>query len=264
MPRFRFSAARVELLFALSACTPRPAATPEPLVPETVSILGDAAAVAEIDDTADAFPEPAAAPPVVTLGDPWFVTDASETAFTTSIFFARRSSGDAERWLDGADAGAGITPEWFAGVERSAESASRFFANAYHARDASEAEKIAAVLAGAESALRIARRLDDLGLAVLPARWRTHAGLALTFEDVASGPVQRWRDEGHALVQLCIEAATDLHVEDANVAKCKALRKLGGRVAIRRAFARDAGARGCRCQPGDPLCSENASWCLHP
>jgi len=252
----------VELLFALSACAPRPAATPEPSVTETVSIAADAGETTEIDDTADAAVAEAEPVREVTLGDPWFVVEASNTPYASSIADARRTSAAVNRWLDAADAGAGVTPQWFGGVEQFGETTSRLFANAYRAHDATNAEKIAAVLAGAENALGIAKRLDDLGFVHLPPAWRTHAGLALTFEDVANGPVARWRDEGHALVQLCIEAASDWKIADANVAKCKALRKLGGRVAIRRAFARDAGARGCRCQPGDPLCSENVSWCV--
>lgn len=252
----------VELLFALSACTPRPAVTPEPSVTETVSIVADAGETAQIDDTADATADPNEPVREVMLGDPWFIVEASNTPYATSMKNGQRTNALANRWLDGADAGAGVTPQWFAGVEHSGEAASRQYANAYRARDASNAEKIAAVLAGAENALGIAKRLDEVGLVHLPPDWRTHAGLALTFEDVAVGPVSRWRDEGHALVQLCIEIGSDWKVDDANVAKCKALRKLGGRVAIRRAFARDAGARGCRCQPGDPLCSENVSWCV--
>src|SRR5690606_28516814 len=96
----------------------------------------------------------------------------------------------------------------------------------------------------------------------MPAAWRADPTLAVTFEDVAMGPARRWREEGLALLQLCIEAAFDASLKDASTARCVALRKKEGTAAVRRAFARgDAGAQGCRCAPGDPLCSEPFTWC---
>jgi hypothetical protein len=155
-----------------------------------------------------------------------------------------------------------VTPAWFSDVNRRAEDMSRWYAHAFRASNATPEEKISVVLAAAESALRLAKRLDAVGLGSMPKTWRTDPSLAITFEDVAMGPARRWRDEGLALVQLCIEAAFDANVHDASTKRCLALRKAEGTAVIRRAFARsDAGAQGCRCAPGDPLCSEPATWC---
>lgn len=150
----------------------------------------------------------------------------------------------------------------FADVNRRAQDMSSWYAHAFRAPNATSEQKIAVVLTAAESALRLARRLDDAGLTSMPKSWRTDATLAVTFEDVSMGPAKRWREEGLALVQLCIEAAFDMNVHDASTRRCLGLRKAEGAAVIRRAYARsDAGAQGCRCAPGDPLCSEPSTWC---
>lgn len=253
----------LEIALSLSACAPRTTVAPPP-PPPSVEIAAVAAPIQEERE------EDAAVTtidvPAVTLDDVWSTTKTSDVPHAQALAQARSSRARVLDALRTADAGAGMTPAWFERVHVGAESTSRWFATAFHAADATPAQKIATALAGAESALDLASRLDALGLTQLPRTWRADPSLALTFEDVSAGPAKRWRDEGLALVQLCIEAAYDLGVEDASTATCKATRTRMGRVAVRRAFARDAGERGCRCHPGDPLCSESAGqrgWCTH-
>src|SRR5690606_6895889 len=110
--------------------------------------------------------------------------ESSPVAYAVS-----RRSGDAARarveaLLVARDAGPGVTAAWFASVSRHAEDASRSYASAFRATDATSAEKVAVVLEAAEGALALARRLDALGLDAMPAAWRADPTLAVTFEDV--------------------------------------------------------------------------------
>lgn len=251
----------IEIVLALSACAPRTAIAPPSPPPADLPIEQPAMAEAPLveDDAAVTTIEV----PAVTLDDAWSTAKTSAVPYAKAMADARAARVRTIDALRTADAGLGMTAAWFERVHLGAEATSRAFAAAFHASDATPAEKIAAALAGAESALDLAKRLEGAGLVEMPRAWRADPSLALTFEDVAAGPAKRWRDEGLALVQLCIEAAYDLGVEDASAATCKNARTRFGRVAIRTAFGRDAGERGCRCHPGDPLCSESASWCMH-
>ncbi len=252
-----------ELVLALSACAPRaPVAAPAPPPPIEIAQVEPPAERRDEAQEADADVTISEVP-AVTLDDAWSTTKTSAVPYAHALSQARAARARVLDALRTADAGAGMTAAWFERVHLAAEATSRWFAAAFHASDASPAEKIAAALAGAEGALDLAARLDALGLTALPRTWRTDPSLALTFEDVSAGPTRRWRDEGLALVQLCVEAAYDLGVDDASARACKTTRTRMGRVAIRRAFGRDAGERGCRCHPGDPLCSETAAWCMH-
>jgi hypothetical protein len=260
VPRFPF----VELCFALSGCTPRPATAPVaveiPAAPVVVSVADDAGSSA-IDETGDA----AAFAPVEVFVAPswdWLSTETSVHAYSVSVGNGDSARAKVDALLASSDAGLGITPAWFSDVNRRAQDMSGWYAHAFRAPNATAEQKVAVALLAAESALRIGKRLDDVGLGAMPKTWRTDPSLAVTFEDVSMGPAKRWREEGLALVQLCIEAAFDSNVHDASTKKCQALRKAEGTAVIRRAFARsDAGAQGCRCAPGDPLCSEPQTWC---
>lgn len=261
VPRFTL----VELAFALSACTPRPASAPL-----TVDLAAPPPAVVAFVEDAEAAPieengEPAAFEPkevVVAPSWDWLSQEVSAHAYSVSLSNGDHARSKVEGLLGASDAGLGVTPTWFADVNRRASDMSAWYAHAFRAPNATPEQKIAVVLLAAESALSLARRLDEVGLGAMPKAWRTDPKLAVTFEDVSLGPSRRWRDEGLALVQLCIEAAFDANVHDASTKKCQALRKTQGAAVIRRAFARaDAGAQGCRCAPGDPLCSEPATWC---
>jgi hypothetical protein len=231
-----------------------------PAGPLVVAVSGDAAA-APIEETGDAaMHEPQEV--LVARDWDWLSTEASAHAYSVSLGNGDWNRAKVDALLSASDAGLGVTPAWFSDVNRRAEDMSRWYAHAFRASNATPEEKISVVLAAAESALRLAKRLDAVGLGSMPKTWRTDPSLAITFEDVAMGPARRWRDEGLALVQLCIEAAFDANVHDASTKRCLALRKAEGTAVIRRAFARsDAGAQGCRCAPGDPLCSEPATWC---
>lgn len=260
VPRFTL----VELCFALTACAPRPASAPVPVEipagPVAVAIVDDASA-APIDETGDAA---AFAPVEVFVPEAWdwLSTETSMHAYSVSVSNGDHARGKVDALLASSDAGLGVTPAWFSDVNRRAQDMSGWYAHAFRAPNAKPEEKIAVVLLAAESALRIGKRLDEVGLGTMPKTWRTDPSLAVTFEDVSMGPAKRWREEGLALVQLCIEAAFDANVHDASTKKCQALRKAEGTAVIRRAFRRgDAGAQGCRCAPGDPLCSEPQTWC---
>lgn len=261
VPRFTL----VELAFALTACTPRPAAAPLavalPVQPPVIVAVEDDVRASGIEETGDA----AAFAPQEVLVAPdwdWLSTETSVHAYSVSVGNGDLHRSKVDALLGSSDAGLGVTPAWFADVNRRAQDMSSWYAHAFRAPNATSEQKIAVVLVAAESALRLAKRLDEAGLGAMPKTWRTDPTLAVTFEDVSMGPAKRWREEGRALVQLCIESAFDMNVHDASTKKCQALRKTEGRAVIRRAYARgDAGARGCRCAPGDPLCSEPATWC---
>jgi hypothetical protein len=250
-------------LLVLSACAPRLATAPTvdiPPTPVVVAAVDDASASA-IEETGDA----AAFAPIEVVVSPtwdWLSTETSVHAYSVSLSNGDFNRSKVDALLSSSDAGLGVTPAWFADVNRRAQEMSGWYAHAFRAPNATSEQKVAVVLLAAESALRLAKRLDDAGLGSMPKTWRADPSLAVTFEDVSMGPAKRWREEGLALVQLCIEAAFDANVHDASTKKCQALRKAEGTAVIRRAYARsDAGAQGCRCAPGDPLCSEPATWC---
>lgn len=249
----------VELAFALSACAPMapPAPPPPPPIVAFVPREVPPAPIVEDDAAAPLAPPP---PPVVVLDDVWLETSDSTTPYRVAMDLGTGSRARPLAALGLRDGGA-LTPAAFERIENDADTSSRWFAMAYRAADASPSEKVAAVLAAAETALDLADRLEAAGLSQVPEAWRADPSLSLTFEDVAEGPSRRMREEGLALVQLCIEAAGEVSTNDASAAKCRALRSTHGRVEILRANARDADAGGCRCHAGDPLCTENAAWC---
>jgi hypothetical protein len=149
---------------------------------------------------------------------------------------------------------------------------SRQFAAAYHAPDATPSSRVDTLREAAAMILAWSRRLDEAGLARAPAHYRSDPSVALTFEDVANGPAKRWREEGLALVTLCVESAKISNIDTAAARECGGMRKTYARIFAERrapppaAVGKDAGgttaATGCACDPGDPLCSASMSgWC---
>ncbi|MDF2695323.1 MAG: hypothetical protein K0S65_3706, partial [Labilithrix sp.] len=131
---------------------------------------------------------------------------------------------------------------------------SRQLAAAYHAPDATDGNKIDALHQAASMILAWSRKLDELGLARAPASYRADPSIALTFEDVASGPAKRWRSEGAAPARHCVESARASHIESQAARECRTMLATYARVL---AHPRDAGAAppatACACDPGDPL-----------
>ena len=147
---------------------------------------------------------------------------------------------------------------------------SRLYATAYYASDATPTGKVDALRAAAEMELQWSRKLDELGLQKMPDAWRTDPSIALTFEDMTTGPVKRWRKEGLALVELCVATAKDAKLDTASARTCLAIRRsISTKVLAAEAKdAKDAGPAnapsksGCACDPGDPLCSATMNgWC---
>lgn len=146
---------------------------------------------------------------------------------------------------------------------------SRLYAAAYHAPNVTMQNRIDTLHDAGEMILSWSRKLDEVGLARAPATYRADPSIALTFEDVANGPAKRWREEGLAIVQLCVELATSSHLDGAASRDCAAMRQSYARVLSRphgKAVATSPGDAGsppaCACDPGDPLCSASMSgWC---
>jgi hypothetical protein len=151
---------------------------------------------------------------------------------------------------------------WVRRTNESADRVSRAYAAAFRASDATEAQRVEIALAGAEVALAWFRRLDAMGFAKTPAAWRTDPAMGLTFEEVSVGIGMRWRDEGLALVALCVATAKNGNVDNAAALACNLMQRRFGRVAIARTMPpkSDTKTTPCRCAPGDPLCSTD-DWC---
>jgi hypothetical protein len=147
----------------------------------------------------------------------------------------------------------------------------RLYATAYYASDATPAQKIDALRAAAEMELAWSRRLDELGLEKMPESWRTDPSLALTWEDMTTGPVKRWRKEGLALVELCVATARETKIDTPSARACLAMRRNISRVVLpaepksvknAKGDAGIAPTAGCVCDKGDPLCSATMNgWC---
>jgi hypothetical protein len=147
------------------------------------------------------------------------------------------------------------------------ERGSRGYAAAYHAPDATPTQQLDAIREAAEMILAWSKRLTLAGLADTPPLYRSDPSIALTFEDVAHGPVRRWLDEGTALLELCVQEARLARLDTPAARTCTALAQPHKAALAKRASgAADGGrgANGCACAFGDPLCSASMStWC-HP
>jgi hypothetical protein len=210
-------------------------------------------------------------PSVVVVGDAgepplpisWAVTFGHTRPFSEALRIARssRASFDATAAQLGVDGGTPAATQ-FERANALLEQTSRRFAAAFHAPDTTPANKLDALREASEMLVGWSLRLDQSNLRDAPVAYRSNPGVALTFEDVASGPVRRWHQEALALLQLCIESARANHLETSSSAReCVRLRKENARVRTR--LRPDAGmSTGCACDFGDPLCSASMSgWC---
>ena len=270
----------VALAGAWTGCeAPRAAAVPGSFVPQPAVIPAQPPpaeiVVADVEDTAQVPIEVAPSELEVDAGPPalpmsWARTFGHTQPFAEAIRAARaaRSSFEAAAAASLSPVDGGAPPaRRFAEANALLDLASRRFAAAYHAPDATEGNQIATLREGAEVLLSWSRRLDELGLARAPASYRTDPSIALTFEDVAVGPAKRWREEGVALVLRCVELGRSPGARaESALRDCAAMRRTYDHV-VRRRTAADAGAGradegACACDPGDPLCSASMSgWC---
>lgn len=148
---------------------------------------------------------------------------------------------------------------WFGQAQMLVDQASRMYAGAFHAKDATREGRIEAIAEAAELDMTMARTLDEQNLGSMPPAWRSDPAVAGTFEDVEVGPTRRWRSEARVLTRQCVDTARESNVATDAARRCAALRTgLPAKVARQTA---DAGA-GCACSPGDPLCSASlGGWC---
>jgi hypothetical protein len=153
---------------------------------------------------------------------------------------------------------------WFGQANGLVDHASRMYAAAFHAPDASREGRIDAIAEAAELDMTMARSLDDAGLGAMPAAWRSDPTVAITFEDVAVGPTRRWRDEARVLARQCVDTARESGVLTDAARRCTALRTGAPLKSPRpgRAGANAGPAAACACSAGDPLCSASlGGWC---
>jgi hypothetical protein len=147
---------------------------------------------------------------------------------------------------------------WFSRAQSLVDQASRMYAAAFHAPDAPREGRIDAIAEAAELDMTMARRLDEAGLGSLPQGWRSDPGVGSTFEDVAVGPMRRWRDEARVLARACVETAREIGVATEAARRCAALRT----GAVPRVSPNPSNGTSCACSPGDPLCSATlGGWC---
>lgn len=156
-----------------------------------------------------------------------------------------------------ADAG-DARKAWFGAAVTLVDQSSRYYAAAFHASDASREDRVEVLADAADLDAAFVRRLDDLGLVTMPAAWRSDPSVRVTFEDVANGPLRRFRDEARALAHRCIDLATETAVATDAVKRCLAIRAGAPAKVARRGDA----SSECPCAPGDPLCSASiGGWC---
>ncbi len=257
----------------LAACAVRSSSAPPTL--ERVRIP-EQPATPEADEPPTAASPPVSAEPIVLTNDAgldelpasWSNPYPRSKAFVEELAAARAARAAFETSA-GAIASAGDggapAPRDFERVNALLDHASRRYAAAFHALDATPANRIETLRDGAAMILDWSRRLDAAGLARAPAAYKTDSRLGLTYEDVADGPARRWRDDGLALVGLCIENARAGRIESAAARDCLAIRATYARAPAQRRALRqtlDAGATACGCDPGDPLCSASMNgWC---
>ena len=262
---------------SVAACAARPGAdalsVPEVVaIPAVSDVTGTASSGAraatrtELDDGPIVDLAPArdgGAPADVILPVTWRAAFDQTRPFAEAIRLARQSRASCEASADALgralDAGP-PTAKRFEDVRALFDKCNRAFAAAYHAPDSTDADRLIALAEAAAMLLLFSQRLETAGLRHAPPTLRADPTVALTYEDVAHGPVQRWRQEAVALLDLCASARGA--PESPAGRSCLALR-LGPAGPGKS----DAGSaqNGCACAPGDPLCSTSMTggWC-HP
>ena len=220
----------------------------EPQAPPAPDAAAPVAALPPIDLTA---PSPDPPPPLPKI---WMELAIPKLSYAEAIAKARASREAFGRLTaPPKDAPDPLRRGWFTRAMAHVDHASRQYAAAFHAVDASREGRIDAISEAAELELLVAKSLDDQGLDVLPTAWRSDAAVASTFEDVAVGPSRRWRDDGRALARQCIQTASEQAVTTEAAKRCALLRS--GQPTAHK-------ASGCGCDPGDPLCSASlGGWC---
>ena len=204
-------------------------------------------------------PVVAEAPAVVDAGA-WAAPSLAMPSLEYAEALRRARDARAELMMLKRGTGEAETKSWYARATALADVASRMYAAAYYAKDASREGRIDAIAEAAETEMALVKRLDEIDLGSLPAAWKSDPAVGGTFEDVAVGPARRWRDEARVLAKQCEEMARELAVETDAARRCATM-KVG--IARTKITKRDGdGGAPCACWPGDPLCSASlGGWC---
>ncbi|MBX3190633.1 MAG: hypothetical protein KF819_26770 [Labilithrix sp.] len=269
----RRAVALLVVVVALAACAER---ARDPAAPATIVVKPPDAVEAIVDPVAEPAPTVAEAP--AELPPAWTGPIVPGLTFADAIGKARATR-DAYARLGrpmvpaaGSVAKPGVvtpspipadgpTKAWFSRAQLLVDQASRMYAAAFHAPDAPGDGRIDAIAEAAELDMTIARALDEAGLDSLPRDWRSDPGVGSTFEDVAVGPMRRWRDEARVLARACVETAREIGVATDAARRCASLRTGAAPKLTKVTRSVDAGAP-CACAPGDPLCSSTlGGWC---
>ncbi len=193
-------------------------------------------------------------PETIPLSGAWAATFGHTLSYADAmrnVATARAAFLAASKPLFESDGGV-PAPEEFQKANAQMDLLNRRFAGAYYAPNATKDERLAVLEEASVTLLRWERRLDEVGLHVTPATYRSDRRLSLTFEDVTEGPAKRWRNEGYQLSKLCLERAACKQLHDTYKT---AMAKQG-------APAKTPAPAECACHPGDPLCSATMSgWC---
>jgi hypothetical protein len=207
--------------------------------------------------------EPTAAPLSLTAAAPdelpttWTTTSPRALSFTEALGRARSAQYAYDRIRPPLPPDGAPDPTlraWFVEAAHRVEEASRSYALAFHAENATSSDRLLAMAEAAELELGFMRKLGEYGLVAMPLAWRTDPSMRATFEDVANGPFRRWHDEARSLAHGCIELAHAGAIEDGIVARCRSVS--AAIPTLPRATT------ACGCVPGDPLCSASLSgWC---
>lgn len=192
----------------------------------------------------------------VTFGHNGYYADAMK-----NVQSARAAYAAAAKPIFESDGGVPPAPD-FQKANALLDLLNRRFAAAYYAPNATIQERIAVLEEAASTLLRWSQRLDDLGMAQLPATYRTDHRVALTFEEVVQGPAKRWRSEGFNLAGICVTRARTEDVDNAASKSCKTLHDNYAHLSAVKAPPKSKAPAECACNPGDPLCSATMSgWC---
>lgn len=240
------SASAVDLVIGDPAPPPPPVAARPSAVARAVPVTSPATSDAEPD--LESLPRAWAAPIVPVLG----FTDALRKGRAARAAFEHLAPPP-------PNAREASLKTWFGQAQLLVDQASRMYATAFNAKDATPDGRVDAIAEAAELDMTMARTLDEQNLGSMPAAWRSDPAVAGTFEDVDVGPTRRWRAEARVLSRQCVDTARQSNVVTDAARRCAALRT-GLPVKVVHQVP-DAGT-GCACFPGDPLCSASlGGWC---
>ena len=225
-----------------------PAPAPPALQPPVVARALPVTTPSESETETEALPKAWAPPIVPVLG----FTDALRKGRAARAAFERLTPPP-------PNANEATLKAWFGQAQMLVDQASRMYAGAFNAKDATRDGRIDAIAEAAVLDMTMARTLDEQNLGSMPASWRSDPAVAGTFEDVDVGPTRRWRAEARVLSRQCVDTAKESNVLTDAARRCAALRTgLPAKVVHQ---VPDAGT-GCACFPGDPLCSASlGGWC---